>query len=475
MVSFGIDFGTTNSAGIMLQHGQIFRLGDDAGRPLPSIVSIDKATGKLTAGREVWDTREERLQSGREIIVQSVKRGLGQGECWHTAAGIVAAEDVAAKIFTEISRQIAKRNAPTMERAAVTIPVGFRAASRAALRRAAGKAGFEISTFVHEPTAALLRFYKQVRHHRHVAVFDWGGGTLDISVMRLVHQYIHEIATKGLPKAGDEIDEAMARAIHEHEMSKRGTPLSFEEVSTKDRDMLRTLCEVAKCQMSKSPEFPVLLQEYGGKQLDFVVTKQWFDRLVSPFVDQAIDTLAQAIQEARVSYEDIGALVVIGGTSNLLSLRERLLSDARFSTAIEYSDSPEWDVAQGAAIVNVLPGGYEVSDTVGLVLCDGQIHTLVSPGEKAYASPRTVSLALVEDVREANIVLTKNHVNGNGSGDLVLRFSVPAGGFDGERIALTYSVTPDLVLQVSALASSRSVEDTVRHQYEELRFAYHIE
>src|SRR5581483_9057385 len=139
---------------------------------------------------------------------------------------------------------------------------------------------------------------------------------------------------------GDEIDEAMARAIHEHEMSKRGTPLSFEEVSTKDRDMLRTLCAVAKCQMSKSPESQVLLQEYGGKQLDFVVTKQWFDRLVSPVVDQAIDTLAQATQEARVSYEDIGALVVIGGTSNLLSLRERLLSDARFSTAIEYSDSP---------------------------------------------------------------------------------------------------------------------------------------
>ena len=473
MVSFGIDFGTTNSAGVMLQQGQVFRLGDDAGRPLPSIVSIDKAHGALTAGREVWDTQEERLQSGREIIVRSVKGGLGHGQYWQTAVGIVTAEDVAAKIFEEISRQVVKRNAPPLERAAVTIPIGFSASARAALRRAARKAGIEISTFVHEPTAALAKFYKNVRHHRHVAIFDWGGGTLDISVMRLVQHRVYEIATKGLPKAGDQIDEAMARAIHEHEMTKRGTPLSFDEVSTRDKDMLRTRCELAKCQMSACSETELLLW-YAGKQLDFIVTKSWFEHLIAPFVDDAVHQLVQAISEARVNYEDIGALIIIGGTSNLLLLKERLSNDPRFSTALEYSDSPEWDVAHGAAVVNHLSGGYEVSDSVGLVLCDGQIHTLVSPGEKAYAKPRTVSLALAEDVGEANIVLTKN-ANGNGSGDIVMQFSVPAGGFDGERIALSYSITPDLVLDVTAQASTRAAEDSVRHQYEGLRFAYHVE
>jgi molecular chaperone DnaK len=474
MTSFGIDFGTTNSAGIMLQHENMFRLGDSAGRPLPSIVAIDKATGKLTAGREVWDTREECIQSGQKIIVQSVKRYLETGESWHTQAGVVTAEDVATKIFQEIGTQLTKRNAPPMERAAVTIPIGFPAAARAALRRAASKAGIEVTAFVHEPTAALVRFYPQVRHHRYVAVFDWGGGTLDISIMRLVHRRVHEIATHGLARAGDHIDETMARAIHECEMEKRGLALAFEEMSTKDKDMLRTRCEVAKCEMATRLETEILLF-YAGKELDFRVTREWFERLVSPFVEEGIEQLVETIRQARINYEDIGALIVIGGTSNLRLLGERLINDPRFSTAMETSESPEWDVAHGAAIVDQLPGGYEISDSVGVVLSDGHFHPIVLPGERVYKEPRTVSLALVEDVAEANIVLAKSRSDVPDRHELALQFSVPVGGFDGERISLTYSITPDLVLQMKAQSNTRGDAGEIRRQYEELRFAYHIE
>jgi molecular chaperone DnaK len=475
MAFFGIDFGTTNSCGVMLQHQQDFELGDNAGRPLPSIVAIDKATGRLTAGRHVWNTREERLQAGQEIVVNSVKRDLGRGTEWHTAAGVITAEDVTAEIFAEISKQVTRRNAPTMNRAAVTIPVGFSATSRAALRRAARKAGIEVSSFVHEPTAALMRFYQQVRHHSHVVVFDWGGGTLDISVMRLVQQNITEIATNGLPRAGDDIDDAMARAIHEFEMTKRGVSGTFEEMPTKAKDLLRTRCEVAKCEMTTRSETEILLYDYAGKELDFKVTREWFEHLVEPFVDQAIQQLKDAVHQARISVEDIGALVVIGGTSNLRLLKEKLLNNPDLATVLEYSNRPEWAVAHGAAVVDSLPGGYEIADSIGIVLSDAQMFPLISPGERAYPEARSVSLALVEDVMEANIVLAKCRPDSPGNLELALYFNVPVGGFDKERIALTYAITPDLVLEVTAQSGTRGDRDKARHQYEGLRFAYHIE
>lgn len=477
MANFGIDFGTTNTAGMMIQGEHTAQLGDDSGRPLPSIVSIDKATGVLDAGRHVWDTQEERIQSGREIIIHSVKKYLGDGRTWQVGAAEISAIDVAAKIFQEISRQAARRNAPPIRRAAVTIPVGFRAAARAELRRAAAQAGIEISTFVHEPTAALVRFYPKVKYHRNVAVFDWGGGTLDISVLLLNRSRVEEVATTGLQKAGDLIDEKMARTIHEHEMKKRGDTLSFEEIPTRDRDLLRARCEVAKCELTSRDSTEILLLQYGGnKQLEFVVTRGWFENLVAPLVEEAIDQLAHTIREAKVSYDELGALIVIGGTSNLRLLRERLLNDERFCSAVEYSDTPEWDVAQGAAVVDYLPGGYELSEAVGLVLSDGTVYQLVRRGDRVQEERRTVSLALVEDVPEANIILAKLRQGAaEWERETVLQFNVPVGGFDGERIALSYSVTPDLVLKIRAKSDTRGVRYEIEREYEELKLAYHVE
>jgi molecular chaperone DnaK len=473
---FGIDFGTTNTAGIMLQEDHLSLLGDDAGRPLPSIVSIEKGTGKLEAGRHVWDTQEERIQSGHEIIVHSIKTHLGKGRTWQVGAAEITAEDIAAKIFQEISRQAARRNAPPLQRAAVTIPIGFPASARAELRGAAAKAGIEVSTFVHEPTAALIRFYPKVKYHSNVAVFDWGGGTLDISVMHLERSRVEEVATTGLPKAGDLIDDKMARTIHEQEMGRRGSALAFEEVRTRDRDLLRTRCEVAKCEMATRESTEILVYEYAGKTLDFVVTRSWFDTLVAPFVEEAIEQLTHTIAEAKISTDELGALIIIGGTSKLNLLQERLLNDARFFAALEGSNTPDWDVAHGAAMVDHLPGGYEISEAVGLVLSDGEYYQLVRSGDRVQAQHRTVSLALVEDVPEANIVLAKLRQGAaERERETVLRFSVPSAGFDGERIALSYCISPDLVLNVRAKSETRGDRYEVEREYEELRFAYRVE
>jgi len=476
-VSYGIDFGTTNSAGVMLQEDQVYELGDSTGRPLPSIVAIDKATGRMSAGREVWDTREERAKSGREFVVQSVKRYLGKDYRWHTNAGVFTPEDVAAKIFEQVGEQVRLRKAPAMTRAAVTIPVGFPANARAALRRAARSAGIDVSTFIHEPTAALVRYLRKVRNHQYVAVFDWGGGTLDISVLKLRDNRVFELATRGVAQAGDDIDSALARAVHTREFKKRDDARSFDNLATRDQDQLRTRCEVAKCEMSARDETEILVQSYGGEDpLDFRVTRQFFDGLVGPFVDRAIELLAEAVMAANISFEGLDGLLVIGGTSNLQLLREKLFNDDRFNSALESSEAPEWDVALGAAVVDRMPSGYEIVESVGLVLCDETFHPLVHPGEKAYTEEKTIAVSLVEDVPQANIVLAKaDSPTGSGPRKRAFQFQVPTAGFDGERIELAYAISEDLTFRVKARSETRGQSYEVSHEYEDLRFAYHID
>ena len=477
-ISYGIDFGTTNSAAIMLQHEQQVKLGDpSSGKPLPSIVAIDKATGQLSGGRAVWETREQRIASGRDHVVTSVKRYLGTPMTWPTGVGQVKPEQVASEVIRQLAAQLTARHAPEMRNAAVTMPVGFTAAGRRALREAARLAGVEVSTFVHESTAALIRFLPQVGHCRHVAVFDWGGGTLDISVLRLEDKTVIELSARGMKLAGDDIDLELARAVHARECNRRGQSISFDEVPKRDQDRLRTVCETAKCDMETRAEREILLQDYGapGKPLDVLLTRSMFDSLVTPFVDRAIEVLAQAVTSAGIRFDDLEALMVIGGTSRLRLLKLRLLEDDRFSSAIQQSPTPDWDVAIGAAIVDRSPGAYELSEAVGLMLADNSFHPLLWPRDRVNSHKSTVRLSLVEDSESANIILAKRPSVDSSTSFKAVEFHIPTSGFDGEAIDLTYTITPDLVLQLSATSSTRSHLDEVTHDYEELRFAYHID
>ena len=195
--------------------------------------------------------------------------------------------------------------------------------------------------------------------------------------------------------------------------------------------------------------------EYGGDGLEFAVSQSWFENLVAPFVDRAIRLLKAALHEALLNQQDVGAIIVIGGTSHLKLLHQRLLTEESWKDVVEFSQTPEWDVAHGAAVVSSLPGGYELADSVGLILSDERFHPLVSPGDRAFKGERSISLALVEDVSEANVVIAKQSSNRTETHDPVLQFSVPVGGFDGERVFIDYSITPDLILNIKGRSSTR--------------------
>lgn len=184
---FGIDFGTTNSAVVRCYRDKegkasLIHYADSSGRPIPSAVAISREDGKVYVGREA---KKNRLRLSKTCkYIPSIKRELEKdwkekiGEKYWTPVS------VAAEIFEEMKRIVQEQDGSSLKEAIVAIPVGFNAKQRQRLREAAGKKGIRIRSFVTEPTAAFFANYGNLRSCTNVVVFDWGGGTLDVSVLQ---------------------------------------------------------------------------------------------------------------------------------------------------------------------------------------------------------------------------------------------------------------------------------------------------
>lgn len=171
---FGIDFGTTNSATVgyvvMDQKPEAVKYGDEEGRPIPSVVAIDKTTGAVFTGRDAWDKKMELSESCEYI--SSVKTILDSEQIKTIAGCEWTAVDVASEVFKYLKANVHNRTGIDMEEATVAIPVGFSASKRAKLREAAKKAGIHISSFISEPTAAFFANYNELKSSSVVAIFD---------------------------------------------------------------------------------------------------------------------------------------------------------------------------------------------------------------------------------------------------------------------------------------------------------------
>jgi molecular chaperone DnaK len=472
---FGIDFGTTNCTAVRIIGGEFQKYGDETGFPLPSTVALDIATGEAFCGRSVWNNREQDRQAGNYHVIESVKWHLGTDERWPTEARIWTPEEVAAQLFRQLSGRAQQRGIDPIAKAVIAIPVDYPATLRRSLRRAAQMAEIEVITFITESTAALIRHFGKLQHCRYVAIFDWGGGTLDISILEIRDGRIVELATEGMPIAGNAIDDDFAQAVHAKVMEQRRLSTPFSAMSSIDRDNLRTKCEFAKRCLSNQDATRILLTSYGGEPVNIEVARPWFESLISAHVELAIEELAKAVVSSGLSYDAINRLLVIGGSSQLSLLREKLRSDRRFSAAFLEPSEAEWDVAAGAAIVAQHPGAYQMAESIGILLSDGAFHDLVREGETVVPTERCVSLSLVEDVRQANLIIEKraNGFRKRIPPERILEFGVETAGFDLERIDLTYKIDPDFILQLKARSRAIHCQD-VAHEYGKLRLSYEI-
>ena len=187
-----------------------------------------------------------------------------------------------------------------------------------------------------------------------------------------------------------------------------------------------------------------------------------------------IETLTKAIENCRLSFDAVDRLLIIGGSSKIRLLQTKLRSDPRFSAALHISEDAEWDVAHGAAIVELSPGGYETAEAIGIMLSDNSFYKIIGCGERVFDRPRELALSLVEDARQANIIVEKRTKGDSTGSERILAFSVDTLGFDLEELRLNYSISQDLILKVRASSAAMGTRDGAGGEYGKLRFAYHI-
>jgi molecular chaperone DnaK len=477
--TIGIDFGTTNSAAVALIGNSSINVGHGS-RPFPSVVAINRVTGNVVArGFEAWEQRESLSESCE--VVTSPKSYLGSNQVWKIGGQDWYPADIAAEVFKGLVEKLEPVAGKIIE-ATVSIPVGFAPSKRRELRQAAKKAGLHITSFVSEPTAAVLKNYDKVKMWTKIAILDWGGGTLDISVVELMGDKVREKAAYGIQLGGDNLDNKIAEWIHNDHLKKSKANVPFHEIDKRSRDRLLAKAEDAKRQLSNIAVADIKLPSYGGiGNIISELSQETMQSLLAPEIEIVLDALKRAVNaEAHMSFDELGCVLMVGGSSKLAGLYDRIVETVDDSCAVfSPSSDADWEVAQGAAMLGRKHGVYVNNDNIGVELCDGTFFPIINEGSDVEHVTNSLNFGIVEDTQSACFNFHKAASNEplallSNDPRRVGTLIVPTNGFVNEAIKLEYTIDADLYLKVSAKSDHKGESATRDWEYDKLLFTYNL-
>ena len=367
----GIDLGTTNSLVAYVNESGPMVIRDKSGDALvPSIVSA-AADGTVFVGREA----QRRLLTDAQRTVYSVKRFMGRGiDDAHDEAALlpfrIAGEaggvvriglgereftppEISAFILRELKRRAEEHFAeqgdidPEVDRAVITVPAYFNDAQRTATRDAGRIAGLDVLRIINEPTAASLAYGLDKRHTGVIAVYDFGGGTFDISILRVEDGVFQVLSTNGdTHLGGDDIDLLLVQRVLADLTTKRptygvpgseGTPAT--SLTPEQIQQVRKAAIQAKWDLSDREETTLLGQP---------LTRAEFDALIHPVVERTLGPCLRALEDAQLEPSQIDEVVLVGGSTRIPLVR-RLVGEL-FGRAPHSELNPDEVVALGAAV-----------------------------------------------------------------------------------------------------------------------------
>jgi Fe-S protein assembly chaperone HscA len=365
----GIDLGTTNSlVAVMDLTGPRILSGI-----VPSVVSV-KDSGEVVAGPQARDM----LITHPEHTVYSVKRLMGRGLVdvldelklfpFRLAEGsesvlklqlgqkVMTPPEISAHILRKLKEDAEEVLGAPVSQAVITVPAYFNDAQRQATKDAGRIAGLDVLRLVNEPTAAALAYGLDKRKEGIVAVYDLGGGTFDISILRLHDGIFEVLATNGdTHLGGDDIDNLLLKIALEDIQSEWG-----EDVSSKPDlvQLLRRAVIQAKEALSFAPAASIEL-EYGARAYHRKIDVELFNRLIEPIVNRTLGPCRDCIKDAGVTVEDIKEVVMVGGSTRIPLVRSAV--EKLFRKRPHTELNPDEVVALGAAVQAGILGG-EVED-----------------------------------------------------------------------------------------------------------------
>src|SRR6201996_8931483 len=393
-IAVGIDLGTTNSLVAFMQgDSPVIIPGEDGSNLVPSVVALSATQEGSRAAMSVGNAARSALLATPDRVIYSVKRLMGRGvedvaeelnffpfrlvediqpgEVLRIRLGDTefTPPEISAHILRQLKRNAERYFGAPVKQAVITVPAYFNDAQRQATKDAGRMAGLEVLRLVNEPTAAALAYGLDRQKEGIIAVYDFGGGTFDISILKLHEGIFEVISTNGdTHLGGDDLDNLLlAIALDEIESEEKLSPRRHPELL----QAIRKAVIDAKIALSSSDSARIEVPLPNGQLYRREITRAQFEQLIEPILQRTAEPCRQALRDAGLTAADIGEVVLVGGSTRIPRVQQ-LVSELfelpargkRPHTEL----NPDEVVALGAAVqANILAGGSAATEEMLLL------------------------------------------------------------------------------------------------------------
>ncbi len=377
----GIDLGTTNSVVSVMEGGTPKVLVNEEGaRTTPSVVAFtkdgDKLVGQIAKRQAVTNPentiysakrfighRHEEVAKELELVPYKVVR-KGNDVAFDVRGKQVSPEEISAAILGKLKKVAEDYLGQEVTEAVITVPAYFNDAQRQATKDAGRIAGLDVKRIINEPTAAALAYGLDKKGDQKIAIFDFGGGTFDISILEVGDNVVEVKATNGdTHLGGDNFDERILRWMIEEFKKDQGIDLKGDKMALQ---RLKEAAEKAKIELSSAQETEINLpfvtaDQTGPKHLAMKLTRAKFEQLIEDLVQRSIEPCKKCLADSGLKISEIDEVVLVGGSTRV-PIIQKAVKDF-FQKEPNRSVNPDEVVAIGAAVQGGVLGG-EVKDVL---------------------------------------------------------------------------------------------------------------